>query len=68
MEKRIHILHRYMRQLYQMIDYINWMTMSYTKSNFFSVCYNIIISYVQIYHRLTFSRWDDDGETVSGVS
>ena len=48
------LLHSYMKHLYQMIDYINWLTASYTIKQSFLICYNIIIPYVQTYHALTF--------------
>ena len=48
----VKLLYSYMRHLYQMIDYI---LRHIQISNFASICYNIIILYVQIYHALTFS-------------
>ena len=55
-------------------NYIKWLIISTEwlrptqKATFFSVCYNLIISYVQIYHGLTFLWWNDDGQTVNSVS
>ena len=50
----VKLLYSYMRHLYQIIDYINWLTTSNPIKQTFSIYYNIIIPYVQISHALTF--------------
>ena len=64
----VKLLYSYMRQLYQNIDYINWLAASYTNKQLFSICYNIIIPYVQNYHALTLLWEDNDGATASVVT
>ena len=60
----VRILYNYMKHLYQMNNYINWLTTCYTNKQLFSICYNLVTPYIQIHQALKYLQ-DDDRATAS---